>query len=102
MVLLVLTVLTFQYFFSLGHPEILVTVAGAALVIFAYVVIRLLKRGNLLFTYTQDVEEPEEDQELESFVINETFAKSVQSQASVGENPFGGGQFGGGGSTGNY
>jgi hypothetical protein len=102
MILLVLTVLTFRYFFSLGHPEVLVTVAGAGLVVFAYVVIRLLKRGDLPFTYTQDAEEPEEDQELESFVINETFAKSVQGPAPVGENPFGGGQFGGGGSQGNY
>jgi hypothetical protein len=102
MVLLVLSVLTFQYNFSLGHPEVLATVAGAALVVFAYVVIRLLKRDDLIFTYAQEAEEPEEDQELESFVINETFAKSVQSQAPVGENPFGGGQFGGGGSGGNY
>ncbi len=102
MALLVLSVLTFRYYFSLGHPEILVTMAGATLVVFAYVVIRLLKRGNLPFTYTQDVEEPEEDQELESFVVNETFAKSVQSPAPVDGNPFGGGQFGGGGSGGNY
>jgi hypothetical protein len=102
MALLVLSVLTFRYYFSLGHPEILVTVAGAGLVGFAYVVIRLLKRGDLPFTYTQDAEEPEEGQELESFVVNETFAKSVQGPAPVGENPFGGGQFGGGGSTGSY
>jgi hypothetical protein len=102
MALLVLSVLTFRYYFSLGHPEVLVTVAGAVLVVFAYVVIRLLKRGDLPFTYTQDAEEPEEGQELESFVVNETFAKSVQGPASIGENPFGGGQFGGGGSGGNY
>jgi hypothetical protein len=102
MVLLVLSVLTFRYYFSLGHPEIMVTVAGAVLVVFAYVAIRLLKRGDLPFTYTQDAEEPEEDQELESFVISETFARSAQGPVPVGENPFGGGRFGGGGSGGNY
>jgi hypothetical protein len=102
MVLLVLSVLTFRYYFSLGNPEVLVTLAGAALVIFAYVAIRLLKRGDLPFTYTQDVEEPEEGQELESFVVSETFARSAQVPVPVGENPFGGGQFGGGGSGGNY
>ena len=102
MALLVLSVLTFRHYFSLGHPEVLVTLAGAALVGFAYVAIRLLKRGDLPFTYAQDVEEPEEGQELESFVVNETFAASVQSQAPAGEIQFGGGQFGGGGSQGNY
>jgi hypothetical protein len=102
MALLVLSVLTFRSYFSLGHPEIMVTVAGAVLVVFAYVVIRLLKRGDLPFTYTQDAGEPEEDQELESFVVSETFARSAQGPAPVGENPFGGGQFGGGGSSGNY
>jgi len=102
MALLVLSVLTFRHYFSLGHPEVLVTAAGAALVVFAYVAIRLLKRGDLPFTYTQDVEEPEEGQELESFVVNETFAASVQGQTPAGGMQFGGGQFGGGGSQGNY
>ncbi len=102
MVLLVLSVLTFRYYFSLGHPEVMVTVAGAVLVVFAYVAIRLLKRGDLPFTYAQDAEEPEEGQELESFIVSETFARSAQGPVPVGENPFGGGQFGGGGSGGKY
>ncbi|HEX8531083.1 MAG TPA: hypothetical protein VF646_13725 [Cytophagales bacterium] len=102
MALLVLSALTFRYYFSLGHPEILVTVAGAALVVFAYVVIQLLKRGNLPFTYTREAEEPEEEQELESLVVNEALSRSVQGQPSAEPNPFGGGQFGGGGSSGNY
>lgn len=102
MVLLAMAVFTFKYYFSLGHTEIMITGAGALLVTFAYVTIRFLKREQMPFTYAKDVAESEEGPELEILVINETFAASVQGQTPVKENAFGGGQFGGGGSGGNY
>ncbi len=102
MVLLAMAVFTFKYYFSLGHTEIMITGAGALLVTVAYVTIRFLKREHLPFTYAKDVTDSEEGPELETLVINETFAASVQGHAPIGENAFGGGQFGGGGSGGNY
>ncbi len=99
LLLVAVAVFTFRFYFSLGHTQLAVTLAGAVLVAFAFFTIRYLKKGNLPFTYIQEAEE-EEGLELETLVINQTFAPAQA--APVGENAFGGGQFGGGGSGSSY
>ena len=98
LVLITISVLTFKYYFSLGHPEITLTTAGLVMIALAYGSIRYLARDRYGITFKDD---PNEDDFLktnaEALIIAQSFGTNeVQSNDAGVE--FGGGEFGGGGS----
>lgn len=101
LLLTAVAVLTFKYYFSLGHPEITLTLAGIVMVVLAYVSIKYLTTDKHGITFKDD---PNEDNFLktnaEALVIAQSFgASQVQTQSGV---EMGGGDFGGGGSGGKF
>lgn len=93
-------VFTFKYYFSLGHHEVTVTLAGAILVALAWFSIRFLKKGHPQFTYEDDSESKPALLNAEALVVAQSFGtpQTVPDQSLQ----FGGGDFGGGGAGGNY
>lgn len=89
---------TFKYYFSTGHPEIILTLAGMALVGVAYAAIRYLKTPRHGLTFEQD---PDKDSFLqtnaEALLQARTFGHSATAPAHTTE--FGGGSGGGGGAN---
>lgn len=101
LLLIAAAVLTFKYYFSLGHPEITLTLAGMILVIVSYTCIKILKTPKYGITFE---EEPDEDNFLrsnaEALVIAQNFGG--QNAETPSGTQFGGGGFGGAGSGGNF
>ncbi|HEY4797919.1 MAG TPA: hypothetical protein VII99_02470, partial [Bacteroidia bacterium] len=88
--------------FSLGHPEIILTVAGVIMILVAYFSIKYLKIPRNGITFQAD---PDEDNLLnsnsEALIIAQTFSQQAQTKQS--DSPqFGGGEFGGGGAGSDY
>lgn len=97
--MIALSVITFKYYFSLGHYEITLTIAGAIMVGIAYACIRYLKENNTVFTYQEDItDETPGFANAEALLVAQTFSTPVPEKGLE----FGGGQFGGGGAGGNY
>jgi uncharacterized membrane protein YgcG len=100
LLLVALSVLTFKYYFSLGHHEVTITIAGAIMVIIAYVSIRILKKNTYGLTYQEDTtEDMPGSANAEALLIAQTFGPKVTPEK---EFEFGGGKFGGGGAGGNF
>jgi hypothetical protein len=100
LVALAFSAFTFKYYFSLGHPEITLTLAGAALIIIALLISRYLKTPRNGFTREQVLSEKWAAANPEAFVISQTLGGNevVVDESFKG----GGGDFGGGGTTGSY
>ena len=94
LVITVASSLTFKHYFSLGHPEILLTAVGALLILIAYVSIRYLKTPRHGLTYEADMDR----KELEALAIAQTFGKVAgpNEGSRMGDGEFGGGGAGGG------
>ena len=96
LILVAAAALTFKNYFSLGHPEITLTIAGAIMIAIAYAAIQYLKTPKHGITFK---EEPDEDSFLrsnaEALLIAQTFTQQNTSPSNSTE--FGGGTFGGGG-----
>jgi hypothetical protein len=91
---------TFKYYFSLGHPEITLTLAGSVLIITALAISRYLKTPRRGFTREQVLSEKWASANPEAFVISQTLGGNQV----VADETFtsGGGEFGGGGASGSY
>ena len=93
--------ITFKYYFSLGHPEVVLTLTGACLIAVAYFSIRYLRMHKHGLTFEAD---PDED----GFIL--TNAEALLQARTFGHTPhapvhrteFGGGSAGGGGATGGW
>jgi hypothetical protein len=95
---LAFSVFTFKYYFSLGHPEITLTLAGAILMTISLYLFRLLKTPRNGFTQENLLKEKWMAANPEAFIISQTLGGnkiSVDQPADLG----GGGQVGGGGSS---
>lgn len=96
LILIAAAALTFKYYFSLGHPEISLTIGGLIMIATAYFSIRYLKTDRKGITFKDD---PNEDNFLksnaEALIIAQSFSAPVAQQNGV---QMGGGTFGGGGS----
>ena len=96
LILIAAAALTFKYYFSLGHPEISLTIGGLIMIGVAYFSIRYLKSDRKGITFKDD---PDEDNFLksnaEALVIAQSFSAPAVQQSGV---EMGGGTFGGGGS----
>ena len=104
---LAIAVLTFKYYFSLGHPEISLSVAGIVMIMLAYLSIRYLKTEKHGITFKEDIDEDNFlKTNAEALLIAQSFSQQVHSSSqpenNLGSSNFGGGDFGGAGSGGNY
>lgn len=97
LLLIAASVLTFKYYFSMGHPEVTLTLAGIVMIGLAYSSIKYLATDRHGITFKDD---PNEDNFMrsnaEALVIAQSFGTHTQTTDSGVE--MGGGQFGGGGS----
>lgn len=92
------TVFTFRYYFSLGHPEIILTLAGAILMGITYWLFQFLKVVRGGFTRDALLAEKWSHVNVEGFVFSQTLGGNVAPEQKF---KGGGGEFGGGGTTGN-
>ncbi|MGE0568314.1 MAG: hypothetical protein AB7O73_10225 [Bacteroidia bacterium] len=103
LLVLAATALTFKYYFSLGHPEIVLTLAGLLMILVAYLAIKKLKNGHVLLT---DEADPNEDSYFKKHTEALAIAQSFGTQGALGNTAdgvnMGGGEFGGAGSGGKY
>jgi hypothetical protein len=93
LLLVVAAALTFKNYFSLGHPEILLTAAGIILVLVAYFGIKYLKVPRHGITFDAD-DESFLNSNAEALIIAQSFS---QQPIKPHDSGFGGGDFGGGG-----
>lgn len=102
LILIAAAVLTFKYYFSLGHPEITLTSAGIIMILVAYVSIKYLKTPKYGITFE---EEADEDNFLktnaEALLVAQSFSRGAVEQPEQTEG-FSGGQSGGGGAGGGF
>ena len=93
------SVFTFKYYFSLGHPEISLTLAGALLLTVTLSLFRYLKTPRNGYTRENLLKEKWANANLESFIVSQTLGGN---EVTAPEQQGGGGSFGGGGSTDSY
>jgi hypothetical protein len=96
LVALAFSVFTFKYYYSLGHTEITLTLAGALLIGAAIMLMRYLKIVRNGFTGENILSERWANMNVEAFVISQTMGGNVAHQ---GSDAGGGGESGGGGAT---
>lgn len=92
------SVITYKYYYHFMSPEATMIMAGALLVLFSWVVIRVLKNPWKGIT-AKDTGNEESFIEAESLVIAQTFGAQATKSNDM---DFGGGKFGGGGAGGNF
>lgn len=91
------SVFTFKYYFSLGHPEITLTIAGVILIGISLLLLNYLKVIRSGFTRENHLPEKWGDMNVEAIVISQTLGGN---EIKVGDSPVqNGGDFGGGGSS---
>lgn len=100
LVVLAFSVFTFKYYFSLGHPEITLTLAGAILLGVTVAVLRYLKTPKNGFTRESVLTEKWANTNAEAFIISQTLGGNKIPESAT--NNGGGGSFGGGGSSGEF
>jgi hypothetical protein len=102
MLTLALSAVTFKYYFSLGHPEILLTMAGACLIVLALVLFNYLKKIRNGFTRELLLHNKLSSQDLAAIIASQTLG-GTKIAGSTGEGTvFKGGSFGGAGAGGNW
>jgi len=102
LVLIAAAVATFRYYYHVLPLDMALTVGGALVLIIAYAVMKYLKTPKRGFTYAEPKTEQMMDTlKAESLIVAETFAK-VPAAPSQKTDRFGGGDFGGGGSSDSY
>jgi hypothetical protein len=94
------SVFTFKYYFSLGHPEITLTLAGIILLTVSLWLMQYLKVIRHGFTRENHLPEKWADMNVEAIIISQTLGgNQISEEKTMGG---GGGDFGGGGATTNY
>ena len=95
-------VLTFRNYYHLLPVDVMLTIAGVALLGLVYAIMRYLKTPKHGFTCAEpDTVNTLDHLKIESLIVAETFAHAPAAPANDGVK-FGGGDFGGGGSSGGF
>lgn len=97
LIVLAFSVFTFKYYFSLGHPEITLTTAGAVLILVAVALLNYLKVMRHGFTRENLLSEKWASVNAEAFIISQTMGGN-KVDIPAGDTG-GGGHFGGGGDS---
>lgn len=101
MLLLVATVFTIRYYYSVAPVEVVMTAGGIILIVAAYFIIKYLRTPKFGVTDQEPEYEGHQDAlQLEAIAIAETFQKNTP--PADGGFRFGGGSSGGGGASGEY
>jgi hypothetical protein len=98
LIVIAFSVFTFKYYYSLGHPEITLTLAGAILLGTTLMLFNYLKTIRHGFTRENHLAEKWGDLNLQAFIGSQTVGGN-QAMAGHRAETGGGGSFGGGGST---
>ena len=103
LLLIALSALTFRNYFSLGHPEVILTLAGTLMILAAYFSIRYLKENRYGITDKED----EDDNNVmrsnaEALIVAQSFSKLPGAPPSDNGPEAGGGDFGGAGAGGKF
>jgi len=102
LVLIAAAIATFRYYYHVLPLDMALATGGALILAIAYAVMRYLKTPKHGFTYAEpETEQMMDHLKVESLIVAETFAK-VPAAPSQEANRFGGGDFGGGGSSDSY
>ncbi|MCC6186348.1 MAG: hypothetical protein IT256_04270 [Chitinophagaceae bacterium] len=104
LVLVAASILTFKYYFSLGHPEITLTIVGAVMMLLAYFSIRYLKSPKHGITFDEDEDESEYlNSNTEAIIIAQNMSAQPDGvDMNTNAEGFGGGSSGGGGAGSSY
>ena len=100
LIVIAFSAFTFKYYFSLGHPEITLTLAGIMLIGISITVMRYLKTMRNGFTRENLLSERWSSMNAEAFLISQTMGGN-QVSAEQASMP-GGGNFGGGGASSDF
>ena len=100
LIVIAFSAFTFKYYFSLGHPEITLTLAGIMLIGISIAVMRYLKTMRNGFTRENLLSERWSSMNAEAFLISQTMGGN-QVSAEQASMP-GGGNFGGGGASSDF
>jgi hypothetical protein len=98
LIVLAFSVFTFKYYFSLGHPEITLTIAGAILLTLALYLFRYLKTPRHGYTRENLLREKWAGANPEAFIISQTMGGNQVTHEVPGD-VGGGGSTAGGGSS---
>lgn len=102
LVLIAASAVTFKYYFSLGHPEISLTIAGIILMLVAYFSIQYFKKTRHGITFEEETDANSFLRtNAEALIITEGMTQEVPQTPQNGFE-FGGGQSGGAGSGGSF
>jgi hypothetical protein len=96
------SVFTFKYYFSLGHPEITITLAGMLLLGIAVYFLHYLKKPKKGITRERVVAAKLDFLISEGMLISQTMGATAQPHNPNQNDLMGGGGFGGGGASGNF
>jgi hypothetical protein len=93
---------TFRYYYHILPTDVVLTLAGTLLLGVVYTVMKYLETPKHGFTYeVLDEKHPMDSLKIESLVVAETFSHIQAAPADEGTK-FGGGDFGGGGSSADF
>ena len=95
LVVLAFSVLTFKYYFSLGHHEITLTVSGLILLGISVTLLRWLKVPQHGYTRENILNEKWANSNAQAFIVSQTLSAAKAPEA----HQFGGGESGGGGTA---
>ncbi|HWZ23540.1 MAG TPA: hypothetical protein VNW06_12845, partial [Cytophagaceae bacterium] len=101
LILIAVSVVTFKYYYSLGHQEVTLTIGGIVMIAVAWFSTRYLKTPKYGITYLEDKHKNAEgDFDAEALLIAQTFSTPQSEQGDATK--FGGGKFGGGGAESSF
>lgn len=95
--ILVLSVITFKYYFSLGHPIVSITIAGAIIIIISLILLNYLKEIKFGFTREKLISNQTFSDNLGSFIASQTLGGNINEITKNDSEILNGGEFGGGG-----
>ncbi len=99
LIVIALSVFTFKYYFSLGHPEITLTIAGVVLLLVSIALLNYLKVVRNGYTRENLLTEKWGNTNIEAFLVSQTMGGN---QGAASKVHGGGGSYGGGGTTGDF
>jgi len=101
LIVIALSVITIKYYYSFGHPEITVTVAGAVLILVSLLLIKYLKKNRNGFIRDQIFKSKWDNTDLAAFIASQSLGghQINESESTLAGQ---GGEFGGGGASGEF
>jgi hypothetical protein len=101
LLVLTLSVITIKYYYSMGQPAVTVTVAGGLLIVISLVLIRYLKQRRKGYTRDQIFKSKWDNADLAAFIASQSLGGHQINETET--NITGqGGEFGGGGASGEF